>query len=1008
MSFSKYTGIGGAGGITIYPNAAAFPASATDGEQAVAADTNTIYIYDSGVPGWVPVATPPVGVYISDLTNDVTATGPGSAAATVQFVGGETAADVATSVQDTQAATDLSTASTLVKRDASSKTALKGLKLDGSVSGTLTIDPAATVTTYSITLPAAQGAASSVLQNDGAGVLSWSVLPTPVTSVGGTAPIASSGGTTPTISISQSGAATDGYLSSADWNTFNNKQPAGTYVTSVGASSPVASSGGTTPTISMPVATALADGYLSSTDWSTFNSKQNALTTGNLSEVTSSVLTITGGTGCVIGSGTTIQVDQAGAATDGYLSSADWNTFNNKQPAGTYVTSVGATAPVASTGGTTPTISMSQSSALADGYLSSADWSTFNSKQNALTIGNLTGDNNANISISSGTGAVIGTGTSISQTAASAISNGYLTSADWSTFNSKQPAGSYITSLTSDVTASGPGAATATISNSAVTNAKMADMAANTIKGNNTGSSAAPLDLTATQTTAMLDAFTGATSLANGLKGLVPQPLIADELKFLRGNGQWVAIPDPLPAYDNDKVLYSTASAAEWRTVGTGSSAAAYPANTVILGRNKPAGITGTGSVIIGNSATANSITTQAQCVLIGVDQNASAGNRATAIGNNASATGVGGTALGYFARANGFTSISIGPESQASGTDTLAIGYLATSSNGIAIGAGAATSASASIALGISATSAANTFALGSNNFVINTLMLGRGASTTGLTFPPVLVMTTDAGPGTNIDASAASLSFSGSRSRGDQVGSDIIFFTSASGVSGTQQNPRIERIRVKGQGEIVLNDTGVDFDFRVEGDADANLLFVDAGTDRVGIGLNNPSVKFEVSGDSSLNGALVVNESGADKDTRIEGDTDVNLVFVDASTDRVGIGTATPGEKLDVGTGNLRVSNGNLLLNTAGNGINIKEGTNARIGVTVAFPGGNPNTVTVSTNAVTSNSIVFVSAVSFTGGITGAPYISAISANTNFVITVPDNSFTGTVGWMIVDRIP
>jgi len=44
-----------------------------------------------------------------------------------------------------------------------------------------------------------------------------------VTSVTGTAPIASSGGTTPAISISQSGAASDGYLSSTDWNTFNNK-----------------------------------------------------------------------------------------------------------------------------------------------------------------------------------------------------------------------------------------------------------------------------------------------------------------------------------------------------------------------------------------------------------------------------------------------------------------------------------------------------------------------------------------------------------------------------------------------------------------------------------------------------------------------------------------------------------------------------------------------------------------------------------------------------------------
>ena len=44
-----------------------------------------------------------------------------------------------------------------------------------------------------------------------------------VTSVTGTAPIASSGGNTPAISISQSGTSTDGYLSSTDWNTFNNK-----------------------------------------------------------------------------------------------------------------------------------------------------------------------------------------------------------------------------------------------------------------------------------------------------------------------------------------------------------------------------------------------------------------------------------------------------------------------------------------------------------------------------------------------------------------------------------------------------------------------------------------------------------------------------------------------------------------------------------------------------------------------------------------------------------------
>ncbi|MGZ3842997.1 MAG: beta strand repeat-containing protein [Bdellovibrio sp.] len=44
-----------------------------------------------------------------------------------------------------------------------------------------------------------------------------------VTSVTATAPLISSGGATPDLSISQANASTSGYLSSADWNAFNNK-----------------------------------------------------------------------------------------------------------------------------------------------------------------------------------------------------------------------------------------------------------------------------------------------------------------------------------------------------------------------------------------------------------------------------------------------------------------------------------------------------------------------------------------------------------------------------------------------------------------------------------------------------------------------------------------------------------------------------------------------------------------------------------------------------------------
>ena len=44
------------------------------------------------------------------------------------------------------------------------------------------------------------------------------------------------------------------------------------------------------------------------------------------------------------------------------------------------------------------------------------------------------------------------------------------------------------------------------------------------------------------------------------------------------------------------------------------------------------------------------------------------------------------------------------------------------------------------------------------------------------------------------------------------------------------------------------------------------------------------------------------VINEGSYDSDTRIEGATDIDLVFVDAGNDKVGIGTSTPAEKLDV----------------------------------------------------------------------------------------------------------
>ena len=238
----------------------------------------------------------------------------------------------------------------------------------------------------------------------------------------------------------------------------------------------------------LPQASSTLTGLLTNTDWSTFNNKQNALTLGNLTETTSSVLTITGGTSSIIGSGLTITVKQASASQAGYLSSTDWSTFNSKQNSLTLTTTgtsgaatlVGSTLNIpqypgnaltslngqtgatqtfsTATTGTDFTISsvsndhkfsFPSASASARGLLTSTDWSTFNSKEPALTKGNLTETTSSVLTITGGTGAVIGSGLTIAVTRSTASTDGYLKASDFSTFAAKQDAITLTTTGTS-------------------------------------------------------------------------------------------------------------------------------------------------------------------------------------------------------------------------------------------------------------------------------------------------------------------------------------------------------------------------------------------------------------------------------------------------------------------------------------------------------------------------------------------------------------------------------
>jgi predicted heme/steroid binding protein len=203
---------------------------------------------------------------------------------------------------------------------------------------------------------------------------SWSVGT--VTSVATSGPI--TGGTitsTGTIGITQSGTSSDGYLSSTDWNTFNNKQATITLTTTGNSGSSTFVSN----TLNIPNYTLSGLGGVPDTRTITINGLSQDLSvnrTWSVGTVTSITFSgpLTGGT--ITGSGT-VGILQSSGSQDGYLSSTDWTTFNNKQ------SSISVTAPITLVG---TTIAITQSGASSNGYLSSTDWTTFNNKQNAITL----------------------------------------------------------------------------------------------------------------------------------------------------------------------------------------------------------------------------------------------------------------------------------------------------------------------------------------------------------------------------------------------------------------------------------------------------------------------------------------------------------------------------------------------------------------------------------------------------------------------------------------------
>lgn len=141
-----------------------------------------------------------------------------------------------------------------------------------------------------------------------------------------------------------------------------------------------------------------------------------------------------------------------------------------------------------------------------------------------------------------------------------------------------------------------------------------------------------------------------------------------------------------------------------------------------------------------------------------------------------------------------------------------------------------------------------------------------------------------------------------------------------------------------------------------------------------------------------STMNGNIVVTCSGAS-------DFFVTL-GTGASKFEIQDSTTALAWKTDA-FGNI-TQEGALAINNAGSGILIKEGANAKMGLSTLVGG----TVTVNNTAVTANSRIFLTHQN-NAGVPGFVSVTAVVAATSFTITSSNAGDTSNIAWLLIEAI-
>ena len=201
----------------------------------------------------------------------------------------------------------------------------------------------------------------------------------------------------------------------------------------------------------------------------------------------------------------------------------------------------------------------------------------------------------------------------------------------------------------------------------------------------------------------------------------------------------------------------------------------------------------------------------------------------------------------------------------------------------------------------------------------------------------------------------------------------------------------------------ETIFNEDGADVDFRIEGDTEANLFYVDAGNDRIGIATNAPDKSLTIGGTVPV---IKMNDgSGRTVEFRC-GSTSHNPGIVTTYVSELFLGCNST-ESVKVGSEHLTIQNGDLIIGTAGHGISFINQADTASGETVSssildeYEEGSFD-VNYKTGSAGSNTLSAASYAS-TGGL-----YTKIGDMVHFQIRIKCSSHTTVGGQIVIEGLP